>query len=123
MVWFRLRSWQAEKVPGLIGDVAEIGKAAALADDIEEVAVIAGRRVGPFAGRTLAGFWSFQADEQGAAGCIPHVADQPVAALAATVGEIMTAHRLGIAREPVRQFGGIERHRYAPARSATRASG
>ena len=110
-------------MPGLIGDVAEIGKAAALADDIEEVAVIAGRRVGPFAGRTLAGFRSFQPDEQGAAGRIPHVADQPVAALAATVGEIMTAHRLGIARETVRQFGGIERHRYAAARSATRASG
>ena len=78
---------------------------------------------GPFAGRTLTGFRSFQPDEQGAAWCIPHVADQPVAALAAAVGEIMAAHRLGIAREPVRQVGGIERHRYAAARSATRASG
>jgi len=46
MVWFRLRSRKAEKVPSLIGDVAEIGKATALADDIEEVAVIASRRVG-----------------------------------------------------------------------------
>ena len=123
MVWFRLRSRQAEKVPGLVGDVAEIDKAAALADDIEEIAMIAGRRVGPFAGRALAGFRSFQPDEQGAAGRIPHVADQPVAALAAAVGEIMAAHRLGIARETVRQFGGIERHRHAAARSATRASG
>ena len=35
----------------------------------------------------------------------------------------MTAHRLGIARETVREFGGVERHRYAAARSATRASG
>jgi len=33
-------------VPGLIGDVAEFDQAAALADDIEKVAVIAGRRVG-----------------------------------------------------------------------------
>ena len=110
-------------MPGLIGDVAEFDQAAALADDIEEVAVIAGRRVGPFAGRALAGFRSFQPDEQGAAGRIPHVADQPVAALAAAVGEIVTAHRLGIARETVRQFGGVERHRYAAARSATRESG
>ena len=110
-------------MPGLIGDVAEIDQAAALADDIEEVAVIARRRVGPFPGGALAGFRSFQPDEQGAAGRIPHVADQPVAALAATVGEIMTAHRLGIARETVRQFGGIERHRHAAARSATRESG
>ena len=45
MVWFWLRSRQAEKVPGLIGDVAEFDQAAALADDIEEVAVIAGRCV------------------------------------------------------------------------------
>ena len=123
MVWFRLRSGQAEKVPGLVGDVAEIGKAAALADDIEEVAVIAGRRVGPFAGRTPAGFRSFQPDEQGAPRCIPHVADHPVATLATAVGEIMAAHRFGIAREPVRQFGGVERLRYAAARSATRTSG
>ena len=78
---------------------------------------------GPFAGRTLAGFRSFQPDEQRAAGRIPHVADQPVAAPAAAVGEIMTAHRLGIARETLRQFGSIERHRHAAARSATRASG
>jgi hypothetical protein len=85
--------------------------------------VIAGRRVGPFAGRTLAAFRSFQPEEQGAAGRISHVADQPVAALAAAVREIVTAHRLGIARETVRQFGGVERHRQAAARSATRASG
>jgi hypothetical protein len=33
-------------VPCLIGDVAKFDQPAALADDIEEVAVIAGRRVG-----------------------------------------------------------------------------
>ena len=48
------------------------------------------------------------------------IADQPVAALAAAVGEIVAAHRLGIARETVRQFGGVARHRHAAARSATR---
>ena len=46
MVRLWLRSRETEKVACLIGDVAEIGKATALADDIEEVAVIAGRRVG-----------------------------------------------------------------------------
>ena len=92
-----------------VGDVVEIDKAAALADDVEQIAMLAGRRVGPFARRTLAGFASFQPDEHGAARRVPHVADQPVTALAATVGEIMTAHRLGIARETVRQFGSIVR--------------
>jgi hypothetical protein len=46
MVWLRLRSWHGEKAPGLVGDVVEVDKAAALADDVEEIAVVAGRRVG-----------------------------------------------------------------------------
>jgi hypothetical protein len=46
MVWLRLRSRKAEKVSGLIGDVAEFDQAAALADDIEKVTMLSGRRVG-----------------------------------------------------------------------------
>jgi hypothetical protein len=42
----RLRSRQAEEAPGLIGDVVEVGKAAAFADDVEEIAVLAGGGVG-----------------------------------------------------------------------------
>jgi hypothetical protein len=56
MVWRRLRSWQAEKAPCLIGDVGEIDEAGAFADDVEQIAMFAGRRVGPFAGGTLACF-------------------------------------------------------------------
>ena len=63
--------------------------------------------VGPFAGGALAALRPAQADEQAAARRVRDIADQPVAALAAAVGEIMAAHRLGIAREPVRQFGGL----------------
>ncbi len=64
MVWRRLRPWKAEKGPCLIGDVEEIGEAAAFADDVEQIAMFAGRRVGPFASGTLAGFRSSQADEK-----------------------------------------------------------
>ena len=46
MVWLRLGSWHGEKAPGLVGDVAEVDKAAALTDDVQEIAMIAGRRVG-----------------------------------------------------------------------------
>jgi hypothetical protein len=35
----------------------------------------------------------------------------------------VTAHRLGIAREKVRQIGGLMAHGYAAARSAMRSSG
>lgn len=37
---------QAEKPSCLIGDVLEIDKAAAFADDVQEIAMFAGRRVG-----------------------------------------------------------------------------
>ncbi len=123
MVWRRLRPWKAEKAPCFIGDVEEIGEAAAFADDVEQIAMFAGRRVGPFAGSTLAGFWSVQPYEEGAPWCIADIADQPVAAFSPAVGEIMAAHRLGIARETVRQIGGLMVHGYAAARSAMRSSG
>ena len=122
MVWLRLRSWHGEKAPGFVGDVVEVDKAAALADDVEEIAMFAGGGVGPFAGRALAGFRSFQPDEHRAAGRVADVADQPVAAFAAAVGEIVAAHRLGIARETVRQFGGVtDMVMPPPARRCARA--
>ena len=76
-------------------------------DEVEEIAMFGRSRVGPFAGGALAAIRPFQANEQAAARCVRDVADQPIATLASTVREIMSAHRLGIAREPVRQFGGL----------------
>jgi hypothetical protein len=42
----RFRSRQAEEAPGLIGDIVEVGKTAAVADEVEEIAVLAGGGVG-----------------------------------------------------------------------------
>ena len=123
MVWRRVGSWQAEKAPCFIGDVGEIGEAAAFADDVEQIAMFAGRRVRPLAGRTLAGVWSSQPHEKGAPRRVADIADQPVAAFSSAVGEVVAAHRLGIAREAVRQIGGLMAHGYAAARSAIRSSG
>jgi len=50
--------------------------------------MFAGGGVGPLACRALAGFGSTQADEEAAARRVGGVADQPIDALAATVGEI-----------------------------------
>ena len=85
--------------------------------------MFAGRGVGPFAGGALAGFRSLEPHEQGAAGRVADIADQPVAALAAAVGEIVAAHRLGIARETVRQFGGVAARITPPPVRAMRTSG
>ena len=123
MVWRRVRSWQAEKTPCFIGDVEEIDEAAAFADDVEQIAMFAGRRVRPFAGSTLARFGSSQPDEQGAPWRVADIANQPVAAFSPAVREVVAAHRLGIARETVRQIGSLMAHGYAATRSAIRSSG
>src|ERR1700737_558590 len=98
-VRLRFGSWQAQEASGFLRDIVEIDQTATFADHVKQVAVLAGRRVGPFAGRAAAGVHAFQADEHRAAGRVPDVADLPVIADATSVEEIMTAHRLGLARE------------------------
>ncbi len=110
MVWRRVRPWKAEKAPCLIGDVGEIGEAAVFANDVEQIAMFAGRCVRPLASRTLASLRPMQSDEEGAPRRIAGIADQPVATLPPAVGEIMATHRLGIARETVYQIGGLMAH-------------
>ncbi len=123
MVWRRVRSWQAEKAPCFIDDVGEIGEAAAFADDVEQIAMFAGRRVDPFASGALARRRPLQPDEEGAPWRIVDVTNQPIAALPSAAGEVAAAHRLSIARETVRQVGGLMAHGYAATRSAIRSSG
>jgi hypothetical protein len=43
---FWLRSWQAEKTPGLNGDVAKVGKPATFPDHVEKIAMIPRRAIG-----------------------------------------------------------------------------
>ena len=75
-----------------------------------------------FPGQKSAGFASFQPDEHGPAGDVLDIPDQPVAAGTSTIREIISAHRLGLARETERQFAGLLRHGHA-VRAATRSTG
>ena len=72
--------------------------------------MLAGGGIGPFAGGAGAGFGSGEADIEAAAGRVVDIARQPVAAVASAVGKIMAAHGLGMARERLRQFGGLTGH-------------
>ena len=65
--------------------------------------MLAGGGIGPLARGALAAVRSSEPDEEAAAGRVGHVADQPVAALAAAVREIVPAHGLGIAGEAAMQ--------------------
>ena len=66
--------------------------------------MFAGGGVGPFAGGAPAAVRTVEPDEQAASWCVGNVADQPIASFAMAVGEIVAAHRLGIARETVGQI-------------------
>src|SRR5260221_8957827 len=97
-------SGQTQEAPRLFSDILEIYQTATFADNIEQIAVLTGCRVGPFTGRAAARAFRFQADEHRSAGRVPDVADQPVIADATPVGEIVTTHRLGLARETMCQL-------------------
>src|SRR3546814_6112226 len=98
---------------------------AARGDDVEQIAMIAGRRIGPFSGARLA-LAAAEADVETSPRCIMHIADQPIMAFAATVREIVAAHRLGILTETARKFTGWAFHAgllQAALRSETRSIG
>ena len=61
-------------------------------------------------GGARTGFRPTEPDEHRPAGRIANVAHRPVATLPAPVGQVMAAHRLGIAGEATRQFGSAAGH-------------
>src|SRR5882724_8354527 len=110
MVRLQLGSRQTQEASCLLSDIVEIDQTATFLDNVEEVAVLAGCRVGPFARRAAADVPAFQADEHRSARGVPDVADLPVIADATAVGEVVTAHRLGLACEAMYQLCRMARH-------------
>ena len=83
--------------------------------------MLAGRGIGPFAGRTLGRV--LEPHIHRSAGRVAHVANQPVAALAPPAGEVVSAHRLGLPAETLRKIGSIVTRHHAASRSEMRATG
>ena len=73
-------TWQGEKAARFVHRLAKIAQVAVEADQVEEIAMLAGRGVGPFAGRTRAGIGSGETHIEAAARRIHDVADNPVMA-------------------------------------------
>ncbi len=97
---------QTKKRARLVEGVAQAVETAIERNEVQKIAMFARGGVRPLAGCTLAAVRSAQADEEAAARSVGDIADQPVSAFAMAVGEIMAAHRLGIARETAGQVGG-----------------
>ena len=116
----RLSVRQAEERTCLISNVLEVDQAAAFPDHVEQIAMLAGRGVGPFPGRP---FWRLlEPNEHRAARRVAHIAHQSIAALPPSGGEVAAAHRLGVTRETVSQFGGVVACHHAALPSSCCAS-
>jgi hypothetical protein len=112
----RLKPRQAQEAARLAEHVVQAVEPAHPRDQVEQVAMLAGGGVGPFAGRALAAVGAAQPDIETAAGRVVGVADQPVAAFALAAGEIVAAHRLCLAREAARELGGALGHGLPPGK-------
>src|SRR5665213_2985992 len=109
LIW-RFGAGQREEAPRLLGDIAKLDEPAALADDVEEIAIFSRGGISPVPGCARAELRPAEPDEHRPARRVADVAHRPVAPLATPVGEVMTAHRLGVAREAPRQLGSVARH-------------
>ena len=101
---------QAEKMARLVAKVAEIIKATIGGDEVEEIAMLPCGGIGPFAGGAGTVIRPGETDIEAAAGRIADIADRPIAAMAAAIREIISAHGLGMTRESLRQNGGLTGH-------------
>jgi len=90
----RLWSREAEETARFLGDIAEIDEATGLADEIEQIAELAGRRVRPAAGARAG-----QMHVKRSALVVGDIADEPVVAGTAAGGEIVAADRLRVLRD------------------------
>jgi hypothetical protein len=126
MLMFAGVLWQTKEGPRLVKDIGEAGQAAIEGDQIEKIAMLARRGVGPFACGSASMVGAVKPDEQAAAGSVGDVAHEPVAACAAPVAEIVATHGVGLRGETAREIGDGARHGGAPqsaARAQTRTSG
>ena len=112
-----LWSRQAEKRARFVENIAQAIEASIARDEIEQIAMFARRRVGPFAGGTSARVGTSETDEQAAAWLVGDIAHLPITALAAAIGKIVTADGFGILGQELRQSsGGAEGSHVTPPR-------
>ena len=111
----------AEKAACFIGDLGEVEETETFADYIEQITMFAGGGIGPFTRRPPGAV--MQPHEHRASRAIADVADLPVMALFMAIREVVTANRLGLPAETLRQIGGVKTGHQAASRSAMRSIG
>jgi len=113
--WGRFLGRQTQKASCLIDDIAKVHETAALADHVEEIAILSRGGIGPMPGGSGTGVRSAEPDVHRPAGRVANIAHRPVAAPAPPIGQ-MAAYSLGIAGKAARQLGSVAGH-HATSRS------
>ena len=112
---------EGEEAARFLSHVLEIGEAERLADDVEEVAVLSRRAIGPLSCRAFGGV--LETDIQRASGGVLDIPDQPVVAGATAGRQLFAADRLGLSAETVCQFRSVLPSHHAASRSLIRSTG
>ena len=95
----KLRWRQTEKATGLGEDIGKLNKTATFPDDIEQISVLTGRSISPFACCALPRIGPAQPNEHRPAGGVARVSDDPVSANPSPIGKIMLADNFCTLRE------------------------
>ena len=117
---------QRKEAASLVQHFAETLKAAIAGDEIEQIAMLQSRGIGPFASGARAEVGALKPNIETTAWCVVDVANRPVTSLTPALGEVITTHGLGLARETTCQFGSGIGHGHVPqtvALSAMASSG
>ena len=112
---------ETEEPACFLGHIPEVDKAERLADDVEEVAVLSRRAIGPLSCRAFGGV--LETDIQRASGGVLDIPDQPVVAGATAGRQVFAADRLGLSAETDCQIGSIVTGHHAASRSPIRSTG
>jgi hypothetical protein len=97
---------QAQETASFCKDVSEALKALGAGDDVEEIAMFAGRCVRPLAGGAFAAVRPGEAHKQAASRRILGVANEPICALSPAVRQVAPTDSLGIPRKRPGEFPG-----------------
>ncbi|GAN64643.1 hypothetical protein AA0313_1764 [Acetobacter indonesiensis NRIC 0313] len=103
--WLWLR--QAEKAPGLIGDITKIQQPEAFTDDVKQIAMLPRRTIRPFTRATTPAQTTMQADIERPSRRVVDVADQPVIAVPSPGREVMATDHFGVLGQPAGQIASI----------------
>ncbi len=93
-------------MPRFIENVAQAIQPAIAPDQVEQIAMLTSRGIGPLAGRPSAGLRPMQPDIEAPPRRVVDVTDHPIAAHAAAVRKVIAADRFGLARKMPRQLMG-----------------